>query len=256
MNCKEILAALAEMFPPESAEEWDNPGLLAGKRDQEVSLVMTALDANDEVIDQAVSAGADLLVTHHPLIFGSIRSVSTDTFIGARLVRLIENGISCYAMHTNYDVCAMGELNAQQLGLADPQILSFTGEDEGLGCVGELKEPMDYYDFAAFVKKALDLSDVRCYGAGGFPVRRVAVCGGSGKSLIADALASGADVFVTGDIDYHTGTDAWAQGLRIIDAGHYGTEHGFAADVKKRLKERFPELNVLEASPSVPYKLI
>ena len=256
MNCNEIIKALEEVFPICSAEEWDNPGLLVGRRDREVTKVMIALDATDEVIDQAVEGKADLLVTHHPMIFGSIRKVNTDDFIGERIVRLIENGISYYAMHTNYDVCAMADLNAETLELEDAEVLSYTEEEKGLGKVGRLREPVSYYEFAKRVKEKFELSDVRCYGSGDAEIRTIAVCGGSGKSLIRDVLAAGADVFVTGDIDYHTGIDAWAKGLRIIDAGHFGTEHGFAEDVAGRLKEWFPELEVVQAVQAAPYRLI
>lgn len=256
MNCSDIIRKIEEDFPLTSAEDWDNSGFLAGRRDRDVKKIMVALDANDEVIEKAVQAKADLLITHHPMIFGSIKSVTTDTFIGNRIITLIENGISYYAMHTNYDVCAMADLNADMLGLTETEVLAYTGEDEGLGRVGTLKEPMNYYDFAAFVKKVFELPDVRCYGDGNAEIRTAAICSGSGKSLIGDALASGADVFVTGDIDYHTGTDAWAKGLRIIDAGHYGTEHCFENDMQKRLMKMFPELEVVRAQQTAPYKLI
>lgn len=256
MNCSSILSVLEERFPPACAEEWDNPGLLAGRRDREVNRVMVALDATDETVAQAVKAKADLLVTHHPMIFGSIRKVNTDTFTGRRLIDLIENGISLYAMHTNYDICAMADLNASMLGLVHCEVLSETGDGIGLGKVGDLAEPVLYYDFADKVKEIFELSDVRCYGSGNPEVRRVAVCGGSGKSLLDDAVASGADVFVTGDIDYHTGTDAWARGIRIIDAGHFGTEHCFTENVKQFLSEQFPELDVIAAEQTEPYKLI
>lgn len=256
MNCNEIISVLEEHFPPACAEEWDNPGLLAGRREREVRKVMVALDAADEVVEQAVSWKADLLVTHHPLIFGGLKNVSSDTFTGRRLISLIENRISLYAMHTNYDICGMADLNASMLGLQNCEVLSVTGEGIGLGKVGDLPEPVTYYSFAERIKKIFGLSDVRCYGSGNPEIRRAAVCGGSGKSLLNDAIASGADVFVTGDIDYHTGIDAWAKGIRMIDAGHYGTEHCFVEDVTAFLSEKFPELEILAAAQEVPYKLI
>jgi len=256
MNCNEIIAALNEKYPIGCAEEWDNPGLLAGRRDKEVKRVMITLDADDDAVDQAVEFKADMLISHHPLIFGSIKNVNTDSFIGRRLVKLIENGISLYAMHTNYDICAMADLNASMLGLEDCEVLSGTGDGIGLGKVGNLKEPVEYYTFAEKVKEVFELPDVRCYGTGNPIISRVAVCGGSGKSLMDDALASGADVFVTGDIDHHTGIDAWARGIRLIDAGHFGTEHCFSEDVKKFLSEMFPQLEIRTAVQGMPYRLI
>lgn len=256
MNCNEIIKALEKEFPLYSAEEWDNPGLLVGRRDREVSKIMVSLDATDEVIDQAIKQKADMLVTHHPMIFGSLKKVNTDDFIGERIIRMIENGISYYAMHTNYDVCAMADLNAETLGLKDVSVLTYTEEERGLGKVGQLSEPVSYYEFAKTVKEKFELSDVRCYGIGDAKVQTIAVCGGSGKSLLNDVLAAGADVFVTGDIDYHTGIDAWAKGLRVIDAGHYGTEHGFTEDVAAKLESWFPGLEIVKAVQDPPYQLI
>lgn len=254
MNCREIISEIEKVFPVTSAEEWDNPGLLVGRRDKEVKRILVSLDALDSVINQAIERKADLLITHHPLIFGSLKKVNSDTFIGERILRLIENGISYYAMHTNYDVCGMADLNAEMLELEDASILSYSGEEEGLGRVGRLKIPMKYYDFAEHVKEVFELEDVRCYGEGNPSIRTIAVCGGSGKSLLSDVYASGADVFITGDIDYHTGIDAWANGLRIIDAGHYGTEHCFIPDCVRRFQNMFPDVEVLKADQSGPYK--
>ena len=256
MNCSDIICEIEKIFPLASAEEWDNPGLLVGRRDKEVKKILVALDALDSVIDQAIEQKADLLITHHPLIFGSLKKINSDTFIGERILRLIENGIAAYAMHTNYDVCGMADLNAEMLGLGDVSILSYSGEEEGLGRVGSLKTPMKYYDFAEQVKKVFELSDVRCYGEGNPLIQTVAVCGGSGKSLLSDVYAAGADVYITGDIDYHTGIDAWANGLRIIDAGHFGTEHCFIPDCVKRFQDMFPELEVLKADQPEPYKAL
>ena len=123
MKCQEIIERIEKRFPQEYACSWDNVGLLAGDRQQEVDRVYIALDATDEVIEAAVSSGAGLLLTHHPMIFGGLKAVTTDDYAGERLIRLIKNGISYYAMHTNYDVLGMADLAAGMLDLTETAVL-------------------------------------------------------------------------------------------------------------------------------------
>ncbi|SCP96596.1 Nif3-like dinuclear metal center hexameric protein [Anaerobium acetethylicum] len=128
MNCGNIIKNLEQLAPLRYAESWDNPGLLAGRRDKEVRKVFVALDATDHIIDQAIRQGADMLITHHPLIFKGISQINDDEATGRRLIRLIQNDISYYAMHTNYDVCVMADLAAGYLGMTDRHILETTYE--------------------------------------------------------------------------------------------------------------------------------
>ncbi len=130
MKCYEIIDKLESLSPTEFAEEWDNIGLLAGRRDKEVRTVYIALDATDDVIEEAVRLGADLLLTHHPLIFKKMSRVNTDDFIGRRVCELIRNDISYYAMHTNFDVMGMADAAADELSLKDRRVLDVTYEDD------------------------------------------------------------------------------------------------------------------------------
>lgn len=260
MKIKEAIARIEAEYPKSAAESWDNPGLLVGDAEAEVSSVLVALDAVDEVIDEAVKKKVQLLVTHHPMIFSAVRQINNDSLTGRRVLKLIRNGIACYAMHTNFDVRGMAALNEQQLGLTDTRVLYETGEEdgmpEGIGRVGLLPEPMEYEDLARFVKKALGIHSVRCYGEAGEKIRKVAVSGGSGKSMVEKALEAGAQVLVTGDIDYHTGIDAAAEGLRIIDAGHFGTEQVFIPFMKEKLSVLLPECRVYAARQKPPFTVI
>ena len=268
MRCEELIKKLEEEYPLNVAEDWDNPGLLVGRRHREVSRVLVALDATEETIGQAIDSEADLIVTHHPLIFRSVSQVTDDSFIGRRILAMIEHGISCYAMHTNFDVLGMAHLNEKQLSLQDTHVLCVTRESdgivEGLGRVGDLEEPMTLRQTAAFVRRSLGIDAVRCYGleereegdSGEKQIQRIAVCGGSGKGMVQAALDEGAQVLVTGDVDYHTAIDALAQGLNIIDAGHYGTEYGFIAYMGKKMRKLFPELDVIEARTHHPFEVI
>ena len=130
MTCGEIIEKLETLSPKNYAEDWDNIGLLAGRRDKDVETIYIALDATDEVIADAVRAGADMLLTHHPLIFKKLSRVNTDDFIGRRIVKLIQNDISYYAMHTRFDVMGMADAAADELGLRAREVLNVTFEDE------------------------------------------------------------------------------------------------------------------------------
>lgn len=260
MKVKELTDYLNRHYSEKAAEEWDNVGLLVGDEEQEISHVFLALDATQGTIAEAISCGADMIVTHHPMIFSGIKKINNRTDTGRKVITLIQNHISYYAMHTNFDILGMADLSARYLGLTDCQVLSVTGEDEngpvGLGRVGSLPRPLSLETAAVYVKEALSLGDVRFYGEPETRIARVAVCTGSGKSLIKDVLSSGADAYVTGDIDYHTALDAVAEGLAIIDAGHYGTEYIFADAMKRELRGAFPALKISTASVKSPYHLV
>lgn len=217
MKCYEIIDKLEALSPTEFAEEWDNIGLLAGRRDKEVRTVYIALDATDAVIGEAVRLGADLLLTHHPLIFKKMSRVNTDDFIGRRVCELIRNDISYYAMHTNFDVMGMADAAADELSLKDRRVLDVTYEDdiskEGCGRVGELKDSMRVEALAGLVKEKFHVPNVRVFGDLDSPVRTVAVMPGSGGGFIQDALAAGADAMITGMSAIMKGSMQWRRGL-------------------------------------------
>lgn len=261
MKCKEILEKLEERWNPAYAMEWDNVGLLVGRDDREIRKIFVALDVTEETLDQAIAFGADLMITHHPLLFSPVKKINSRDFMGRRLIKMIQNDLCCYAMHTNFDVKGMAQLNQDCLGLVDTSVLEVTALDdehteEGIGRIGELVSEMTLDSFARKVKEDFAVPDIRMYGDPAETVRHVAVSSGSGKSMIKAALKKGADVLVTGDIDYHAGIDAVAQGLAVIDAGHYGTEYGFISYMSQELKEMFPDMEIQEAKIHHPYQVV
>ena len=260
MKCYEIIDKLESLSPTEFAEEWDNIGLLAGRRDKEVRTVYIALDATDAVIEEAVRLGADLLLTHHPLIFKKMSRVNTDDFIGRRVCELIRNDISYYAMHTNFDVMGMADAAADELSLKDRRVLDVTYEDdiskEGCGRVGELKDSMRVEALAGLVKEKFHVPNVRVFGDLDSPVRTVAVMPGSGGGFIQDALAAGADVMITGDVGHHEGIDAVAQGVAVIDAGHYGIEKLFISYMEEFMKRELPGVQIYKAEIREPFIVV
>lgn len=260
MLCREIMQVIEAAYPREAALDFDNVGLLAGRAEKEVERVYIALDATDAVIDRAAEAGADMLITHHPLIFSPLKKITDEDFISRRIVKLIQNDISYYAMHTNYDVLGMAELSEKILGIQDTEVLDVTmekeGKPEGIGRVGKLEKPMTLEECCVYVKHKLNLGSIKVFGDMGRMVRRMAVSPGSGKSAISAALRKGADVLVTGDIGHHDGIDAVEQGLCIIDAGHYGTEYIFLEDMQRFLNEKLPGLEVTSEPVIHPFQVV
>lgn len=265
MRCSEIIGRLEQLAPQKYACEWDNPGLLAGRTEKEVKKVLLALDATDEVVEQAVREEADLLLTHHPLIFKPLKKVNDQNFISRRILKLIQADISYYAMHTNFDIApgCMADLAAGILGINPEAPLEATGEIDGtaigIGKVGTLADPLTLTELGAFVKERFGLPFVTVYGLGQLegPVSRIAVSPGSGGSMIAHGLAAGAQALVTGDIGHHEGIDAVANGMAVIDGGHYGLEHIFMEFMKKYLTEQFGmELTIQLAKEAFPAGVI
>ena len=260
MLCKEIIQVIEAAYPREAALDFDNVGLLAGRTEKEVKRVYIALDATDAVIDRAGEAGADMLITHHPLIFSPLKKVTDEDFVSRRVVKLIQNDISYYAMHTNYDVLGMAELAEKILGIRNTEVLDITmekdGKPEGIGRIGELEKPMTLEECCVYVKHKLNLGSLKVFGDMQAEVSRLAISPGSGKTAIAAAIAKGADVLVTGDIGHHDGLDAVEQGLSVIDAGHYGTEYIFIDDMRRFLEDKLPVLDVITTPVIHPFQVI
>lgn len=258
MKVEKVIARLAKEYPLQMAMSWDNPGLQVGRMGHTVKKIYVALDATDKVIQECISWGADLLVTHHPLLMSGIKKVNSEDHLGRKVLAMAENGIAHYAMHTNYDVIKMSELAKKALKLKKTQILEVTGVGEdgsayGIGGVGNLPKKMTARECCEYVKTAFDLKNVRLFGNPETEVHRLAVSPGSGKSMIRPALAACAEILVTGDIGHHDGLDAVDQGLLVIDAGHYGIEHIFIRQMAEYLKEAFPELKIREAKAADPF---
>lgn len=265
MQCREIMTRLDELAPRAYACEWDNPGFLAGRQEKEIRKVLVALDATDEVVAQATQVGADLLLTHHPLIFKPLKQVNDTNFISRRIVRLIQADICYFAMHTNFDIApgCMADLAAEKLGLIPEGPLEVTGEaggsPVGIGKIGTLPEPMGVEALGRKVKEAFGLPFVTVYGMGQVegPVSRVAISPGAGGSMIGYGIEKRAQVLVTGDIGHHGGIDAAANHMAVIDAGHYGLEHIFIPFMAEYLRRSVDgSLEVVTAEPAFPAQVI
>lgn len=256
-TCEDVMQCLEDLSPVSFAEGWDNVGLLLGRREKVVDTVMLCVDVTEQVISQAIQAGVSMIVSHHPLIFSGVKRITNDDVFGTRLLDLIRADICVYAMHTNFDVMGMADAAAERLELLDTEVLQVTYEDEiateGIGRTGKLKGAMTLEEVAALTKEAFQVPSVRVFGEPETLCCEVAVCPGSGKSLIKDVLKSGVDVYITGDIDHHTGIDLVAQGICVIDAGHYGVEKLFVPYIYDYFSKIMPELRVIKAVEEEPY---
>lgn len=242
MKCREIVDFLEQLAPSRYAESWDNPGLLVGNYEKEIHTIFVAVDATDEVIEEACAARADMLITHHPLIFSGLKAVNEDHFIGRRVRRLIREDICCYAMHTNFDIAGdMSRLVTERLPFQSTSVLEETADGKGLGRIGELLETMTVRKFVDILKEKLEIPSVVLYGEENGRVRKVAVLPGSGKSEIKEAVRQGAELMVTGDIGHHEGIDALAQGMMVVDAGHYGLEKVFVGYLQHTLEQEWKD---------------
>ena len=167
MQCKDIMAMIEGTYPKSAALGFDNVGLQAGRSEKEVRRIYLALDTTDAVIEEAIAQEADMLITHHPLIFSPLKHITDEDFIGRRLLKLIRSDISYYAMHTNYDVLGMAELSGQILGLTDTEVLDVTmntqTKEEGIGRVGSLPKEMTLEECCVYVKHKLKLGSVKSW---------------------------------------------------------------------------------------------
>ena len=260
MECKKVIELLEKQSPKSYACDWDNVGLLVGREDKEIQKIYIALDATNEAIEEAIANGADMLLTHHPMIFKGMKRVTQEDFIGRRIIRLIQNDMVYYAMHTNFDVMGMADLAADYLGISDTRVLEITSVsetgEEGIGRYGSLKKEMTVRECCEEVKQAFSLENVKVFGDLERKVKTAAISPGSGKSVISNALQAGVDVLITGDIDHHEGIDAVAQNMTVIDAGHYGVEHIFIPYMEQYLKREAKELEIAVQPLTFPFQII
>lgn len=222
MTVREIYDSLSERIPELLREPWDNDGLMCATDDTvEVKRALITLDVTEDMVDYAIANGMDLIVSHHPLIFKPLGSVTEDSHIARKVIKLIKNDIAVISLHTRADKVT-GGVNDQLceiLGIRDAVPFG----DGMLGRIGNLDEELSMEDFSYLLKGLLDCDGVRIADAY-IPVQRVAVVGGSGTGYVRAALEAGADTFVSGEIGYNTLEEACEMGINLISAGHYFTE--------------------------------
>ena len=256
MIVRDILSVLESFAPLSLQEQWDNSGLCIGSPGQEVHGVLLGFDCTPELVDEAVSCGADLIVTHHPLIFGGLKKIAPEDPVGLAVIKAVRAGIAVYAAHTTADKIPAGVSGAmaRRLGLQDLAILEPDGtrfldgseESVGFGMVGDLPEPLSCEEALSRVKAAFGLKAVRCSRFIDTLIRRVAVCGGSGSSLIGAARAAGAQLYLCGDVSYHHFFTP--EGFVVMDVGHFESEVEIVEILYSLLRKNFPNFAVRVSS--------
>jgi dinuclear metal center YbgI/SA1388 family protein len=241
---KDVVRVIEDFAPVSLQEGWDNSGLCIGSLEDPVTSVLFGLDCTPALVDEAIACGADMIVTHHPLIFSGLKKISPDNQVGEAVIKAIRAGISIYAAHTNADKVMAGVSGAMaaRLGLENVRILDEVGEGTGLGVVGDLPEPMSAADAVRLVKDRFNLKAMRTSRPLDGKIERVAMCGGSGGSLIAAARRSGAQLYISGDISYHNFFTE--DGFMIMDIGHYESEIEIVDILFSLIKKNFPTFAV------------
>ena len=240
MKAIDLIRPIEEMAPLCEQEKWDNCGFSIGDPQAEVSKALIALDCTEDVVDEAIECGADIIITHHPLIFGGVKKISPQNQLGRIIFKAIQHNIAIYAAHTNMDKAAGGVscIMADKLQLQEREVLT----PDSFGVVGMLPQSMGAEEFVAWVKELFDVENVRVSKPLDEKIQKVAVCGGSGKSFIGNAMEKGAQVYVTGDISYH---EFYAEkGFMLVDIGHYSSEYGIVDVFANILCKNFPNFAV------------
>ncbi|MBK21204.1 MAG: Nif3-like dinuclear metal center hexameric protein [Flavobacteriales bacterium] len=239
---KNVTEIMEQWAPLKFQEGYDNAGLIVGDPKTEVKGVVIALDSTEEVVQEAIDLGANLIISHHPIVFQGLKKINGSNYVERTVIKAIKNNIAIYACHTNLDAVMTG-VNAKicdLLNVKNRSILCLKpGEGEvGAGMIGELSEPVDEMGFLKNVKKIFNTGAVKYTKLLNKQVKKVAVCGGSGSFLLNDAIQAKADVFITSDFKYHQFFDADGQ-IVVADIGHFESEICTQELIYDYLSEKF-----------------
>ena len=246
MTICSVIHAIEEFAPRALQESYDNAGLQAGDATNSCSGALLTLDITEQTVREAEECGCNLIISHHPLLFKGVKTISPATPVGRILMEAIRRNITLYSAHTNLDNAHGGVSHrmAQKLGLTDVTVLQPQADGiSGSGCVGQVM-PTTLADMIKRVKEAFGCQAVRYCGNEEAVVKKVALCGGSGAFLIEEAVAAAAQLYITGDVKYHDFTGV-AHQIAVIDAGHYETEQCVKEIFSSLLVQRFPDLKVV-----------
>lgn len=260
IKVKEIASAIETFAPKDLQESYDNVGLQVGNPESAVNAVLLCLDVSEDVLKEAKDRECNLIVSHHPLIFKGIKNLTGADDTQRMVIEALKNNIAVYSAHTNLDSVWDGVSHeiARRLGLMDLEVLEPQTQNikAGLGVVGNIK-PLPKIEFLRKVKDTFKVGALR-YSAQSpsLVVRRVAVCGGSGASLLSSAIKAKADILVTGDVKYHDFTSFGSE-ILIADIGHYESELCSREILSRVIREKYPDLPVyFSESESNPIKIL
>ena len=267
LRIHEIVSAFEAVAPLALQESYDNSGLIVGDRDAEVTRALLCLDCTEAVVDEAIVKGCDIIIAHHPIVFGGLKRFTGGDYVQRTVIKAIQNNIAIYACHTNLDNVLRGGVNeriAQQLGFDVERVLRPIATDlgsfassggvvdsevfrtAGAGILCNLQKPMNVLDFLQHVKERMGAEVVKYTKCDIEVVGKLAICGGAGSFLIGDALRAGADAFITSDVKYHEFFDAQGKML-LCDIGHYESEKYTIDLFSNILSAKFPKFATIFA---------
>jgi len=247
MKLQTLIDFLHGIAPNEYQEEYDNSGLLVGNADEEIKGVLISLDVTEAVVEEAIQLGCNTIVSHHPIIFSGLKRIVDSNYIQRIVKKAIKNDINLFAIHTNLDNVYNNGVNthiASLLGLQDVTILKakpsvhYLDKEVGSGVIGYLESELDELSFLKLLKERMETQSIKYTDLLGKNVKRVAICGGSGRFLLEDAKAQKADIFISSDFKYHEFFDADNQ-IVIADIGHFESEQFTIQMLYELLKENF-----------------
>lgn len=240
MQVKDIVGAIEAFAPRGVQESWDNSGLLIGSQEDDVKGVLVGFDCTVELIEEAVSRGCNMVVTHHPLIFHGLKQIVPEDPVGAAVMAAIRHSVAVYAAHTSADKVPQGVswAMALKLGLQDIEILQKDECGNGLGCIGTLPRPLTGIEALKYVGKVFGLTVIRSSKPLEGTISRVAVMGGSGGSETGSAYAAGAQLYITADVSYHNFFTR--DGFMVMDIGHFESEVDIVDILLTQIRKKFP----------------
>lgn len=269
----DVSTAIENIAPAGLQEAWDNCGIMIGFKDAPVKKILTCLEINEAILDEAKELDVNMIITHHPLIFGGIKSLCTCNYKDRIIMELIRSGINVYSCHTPFDKVKGGnnDVIAEKLGLVSVKNLNGADvpsaakmmermDEADIGRIGEFRKPMLLKDVIKLVADNLGLSmrQIRVTGNLNTEISKVGMCTGAGSDLMGMAAGQGCQLFVTGDVKYHEAQTALEEGICVIDAGHYGTEKFFGEEMKMKLqKELGKNVEIIASSVNIdPFEII
>lgn len=267
LKVRDIEKLMEDMAPTKLKESYDNVGLMVGDSSCEVSSILVALDCTLDVIDEAIENNCNLIITHHPLLFRKPSSITTETLLGRKIIKLIQSGISLYSSHTNLDSVKGGinDILVQMLGFKNIKTMDLAqGRDKGdnvsgIGRIAELKEPLILEELCQNIKEVLEIPYLRYSGDETKQISKIAVINGSGQDYFYEAKKQNVDCIITGDTSYHYVSDYTEEGIALVDAGHFGTEWPCMKIVCKEIENRIKDMGsnnsvIISKNIKDPYK--
>lgn len=249
---KDIMRHLESKAPLYLQESYDNAGLIVGNPEAPVTKILLCLDSTEDVISEAIEKKCDMVIAHHPIVFRGLKKLNGANYVERTVIKAIKNDIAVYAIHTNLDNIRAG-VNAKimaKLNIShNTHILSPKSSDAftGAGMIGHISEPMEEIKFFEILKRTMNVGSIKHTKLLGKKFKKIAVCGGAGSFLLPNAIAQGADLFITSDFTYHQFFDAEDK-IVIADIGHYESEQFTHEILSSMLNEQFPIMEVVNSS--------